>query len=167
MGLESKEAKYTEYMELKNFIFQKYESILDKAAFGRDWLIKEKIAKILGNALFYNNKKKYDLIAFTIMPNHSHIIIHPYEDESRNAKSDKYVLTKIIGNIKSFTANKANEVLNRKGSFWHHESYDHVIRDEKDLRVLTEYTLNNPVKAGLCESAEEWRWNYFDPEYYL
>ena len=104
------------------------------------------------------------------MPNHVHIILKPYEDEqkaNKTGKSEKYVLTKVVGNIKSFTANKANEELKRKGNFWHHESYDHVIRDEKELRAFTEYILNNPVKAGLCNSTEEWRWNYYDPEYYV
>lgn len=170
MGYDNDKKKYEAYKNLQNYVFRKYESILDKADFGRDWLRNEKIAKIVENAFYFNNKKKYDLIAFTIMPNHVHIILKPYEDEqkaNKTGKSEKYVLTKIVGNIKSFTANKANEELKRKGSFWHNESYDHVIRDEKELRAFTEYILNNPVKAGLCNSTEEWRWSYYDPEYYV
>jgi REP element-mobilizing transposase RayT len=170
MGYDNNEKKNEEYKNLRNSVFQRYESILDKADFGRDWLRNEKIATILENSFFYNNKKKYDLIAFTIMPNHSHLIIKPYTDQQETLakrKSERYTLAKIVGNIKSFTANKANEVLKRNGNFWHHESYDHVVRDEKELRSYTKYILNNPVKARLCDSSEEWRWNYYNPDYYL
>jgi len=51
-------------------------------------------------------------------------------------------------------------VLNRSGTFWQHESYDHVVRGDKELIRIAEYVLNNPVKAGLCERWEDWKWNY-------
>lgn len=169
-GYDKREKRYDEYGKVQNLIFQKYEAILDKADFGRDWLKNKEIARIITSALFYKNKKDYDLIAFTIMPNHLHVIIKPYRKQSVKQANDSlhdYVLTKIIGNIKSFTALKANKALKRNGSFWQHESYDHVIRDEKELRKMTEYILNNPVKAKLCTSPEEWKWSYYNPEYYL
>ncbi|MEK6622535.1 MAG: hypothetical protein AABZ13_08625 [Planctomycetota bacterium] len=47
--------------------------------------------------------------------------------------------------------------MGRKGhTFWQRESYDHLVRDEEDFIKACYYTLNNPVKAGLCMKAEEW-----------
>ena len=69
--------------------------------------------------------------------------------------------------IKKFTAREANKVLDRKGKFWQHESYDHVVRDQKELREIVKYILNNPVKAGLCEDIDKWKWNYFNPKYFI
>lgn len=166
-GYDKKGKKYEEYMTLQKYVFKKYETILDKADFGRKWLQNKEIAKIVRSALFHNDSKKYDLIAFTIMPNHVHIILKPYEKEipeSGELKFRQYILTEIIGNIKSYTATMANKILNRRGAFWQHESYDHVIRDEKELMRLVEYILNNPVKAKLCNSPDEWGWNYYNPE---
>ena len=45
-------------------------------------------------------------------------------------------------------------------AFWHNESYDHYVRGEKELARIVEYILNNPVKAGLVEDWQEWRFNY-------
>ena len=168
IGYDNKEKKYEEYKTLQNYVFKKYETVLDKADFGRKWLQNEEIAKLVSSALFHNDSKKYDLIAFTIMPNHVHIIIRPFEKEIfklGESKSKQYMLIQIIGNIKSYTATKANKTLKRQGAFWQHESYDHVIRDERELKKIVEYILNNPVKAKLCESPDEWRRSYYNPDY--
>ena len=44
-------------------------------------------------------------------------------------------------------------------SFWQRESYDHVIRDGEEMVRLNAYVEWNPVKAGLCETPEEWKWS--------
>ena len=58
--------------------------------------------------------------------------------------------------LKSYTANRANEVLGRSGQFWQHESYDHWVRDTDELCRIAEYISLNPVKAGLVTRPEEW-----------
>ncbi|MAU00364.1 MAG: hypothetical protein CL608_24750 [Anaerolineaceae bacterium] len=58
--------------------------------------------------------------------------------------------------LKRYTAVEANKVLGRQGQFWQHESYDHIVRDEAELQRIRQYVLNNPVKAGLVDSAEQW-----------
>ena len=55
---------------------------------------------------------------------------------------------------KSFTANEANKRIRRTGEFWQPEYYDHLIRDDTDLRRQVEYVLNNPTRAGLSD----WKW---------
>ncbi len=55
---------------------------------------------------------------------------------------------------------KANKILNRKGAFWQHESYDHVVRDGNELERIINYVLHNPVRAGLVSSRDQWKWSY-------
>ena len=62
--------------------------------------------------------------------------------------------------IKRFSARQANKILNRTGSFWQAESYDHVVRDENEYYRVVKYISNNPVKAGLIEKCEDWKFNY-------
>ena len=77
------------------------------------------------------------------------------------------VVTNILRLIKGSTARECNKVLNRSGKFWQQESYDHVVRDNKELKRIVKYLLNNPVKAGLCERWEDWKWNYCNFDYFV
>ena len=43
--------------------------------------------------------------------------------------------------------------------FWMREYWDRYMRDERHLRAAISYTHENPVKAGLCGEAREWRWS--------
>ncbi len=71
-----------------------------------------------------------------------------------------YKVTAILASIKKYTALRANRILKRRGAFWQHESYDHVIRDEEELEHTVYYVLDNPVKAGLCRNWRDWKWSY-------
>src|SRR5205823_9596566 len=79
------------------------------------------------------------------MPNYVHAIVRPL---------GHYTLSEILHTWKSFTANRANRLLDRSGKFWQPESYDHLIRGEQDLRNRVRYVLENPQKAGL----KSWPW---------
>ena len=68
-------------------------------------------------------------------------------------------LSKIMHSLKGRSARECNLILNRKGQFWEHESFDHVIRAGKFDKTIR-YVLNNPVKAGLVKHWREWPWNY-------
>ena len=61
--------------------------------------------------------------------------------------------------VKGRSARESNLILARSGSFWEHESFDHVIRPGK-FDATIKYVLNNPVKAGLAKHWREWPWNY-------
>jgi hypothetical protein len=68
-------------------------------------------------------------------------------------------MSQIVHSWKSFTANKCNEVLERTGSIWEREPFDRYIRNERHYRNAIAYIENTPVKAGLCEKPEDWRWS--------
>ncbi|MEK6776328.1 MAG: transposase [bacterium] len=60
-------------------------------------------------------------------------------------------LSKVMHSLKSFTANEINKALNRKGSVWDRQYYEHGIRNEKALMQTVRYCLENPVRKGLVE----------------
>jgi len=51
-------------------------------------------------------------------------------------------------------------VLGRRGAFWQHENYDHVVRDKAELSRIITYVLENPVKAELVGPHDQWEWSY-------
>ena len=65
--------------------------------------------------------------------------------------------------IKRVSAKEANEVLGREGIFWQSESFDRLIREEKELYDKVKYVLLNPVDAGLCKNWQEWKYTYVPP----
>jgi len=103
------------------------------------------VAEMVRDALLHFQGDRYDLAAWCIMPNHVHVIVRPMRG---------YTLSEVLHTWKSFTAQRANRVLHREGKFWQSESYDHVIRNEQDLRNQVRYVLENPKKAGL----KSWPW---------
>jgi putative transposase len=76
------------------------------------------------------------------MANHVHILIYPEATLSRITKA-----------IKSLSAHQANAILGRSGHrFWQDESYDHWVRDPRELENIVRYIEKNPVAAGLVKS---------------
>jgi len=56
------------------------------------------------------------------------------------------------------SAHSINRLLGRKGSLWQRESFDHILRSEEKLTEKGEYIANNPVRAGLVSTSDEWPW---------
>ncbi len=69
-------------------------------------------------------------------------------------------LQDILHSVKLFSSRKINELAGRKGTLWRDESFDITIRDRQHLHNSIEYTLNNPVKAGLVRKREDWKGNF-------
>lgn len=90
------------------------------------------------------------------MSNHIHVVFELKKE---------FALYGILHSIKSFTAKKANELLDRTGQFWQHESYDRVVRDVDELGRVIDYVLNNPVKAGLCTDWQTYQYNFVNSKY--
>jgi len=133
-----------EERELYRLHAKRIETFLDSGR-GACHLAKSEIASLVQEALRYFDGRRYDLIAWCIMPNHVHVIVRPFEG---------YDLAGIMHSWKSFTAKQANRLLEATEAFWQEEYYDHLIRDEEDFRNQINYVLENPDKAGL----QDWPW---------
>src|SRR5690554_1380035 len=127
---------------------KKYQYWLDKGL-GSCALANKEMAQVVQEAFLHHNGDKYDLLAWSIMPNHVHVLIRTDDD-----------LPKIIQSWKSFTGKWAlanNKKFNlgiEKGAtqFWMPEYWDRFIRDEAHFNNAVRYILNNPTKAKLPES---------------
>lgn len=143
-------------------IFKKYEDQLDQSKTGPTWLVKQKIAEIVCEAIHFRDNSIYDLYAYCIMPNHVHLV---FKMLKRNKNNETPALTKVLQNLKSYTALKCNSILNRTGSFWQAESFDRVIRDEEELESTIRYVLQNPVKANLVDTWMDWPYSFCKSEF--
>jgi putative DNA methylase len=118
--------------------------------YGSSHLRNSAIASCLEDTLLKWDLELYRLISWSIRPNHAHVCLTP---------NDGVKLSKVMHSIKSYVAHEANKILNRKGQFWAEEYFDRYIRDYKRFASVIAYIDNNPVKAKLCKSPEQWRWS--------
>lgn len=79
---------------------------------------------------------------FVVMPNHVHVLMTPM---------DGFELEDVLRSIKGFSAKEINHALGKYGTLWQRESYDHIVRDERQLEAFQNYIRDNPAKAGLTE----------------
>jgi hypothetical protein len=69
-------------------------------------------------------------------------------------------LPKLMKSLKCITAKRANEMLGFTGnSFWQEESYDRLVRDQREFEKIRSYIEENPVRAGLVRDAAEYCWS--------
>lgn len=151
--------------------FAQYDDYIDSNPQQR-WLANPAVAEAIRENLYHHHGTKYELIAWCVMPNHVHVLLQPFESteqlpidsEEADTPSDEIPdrgspLSTIMHSLKSFTANRCNRALNRDGPFWQKESYDHWVRDLDEMERIVAYIMANPVKAGLCVEATEWRFS--------
>lgn len=115
------------------------------------FLARPEIAQVVVNAMQDGEVRfhRYKLHSFVIMPNHVHLLVTPQIDARR-----------WLGPLKGFTAHEANRILERNGEpFWQDESYDHAVRTDAEFNRICAYIETNPVKAGLAETPESFRWS--------
>src|SRR5205085_3062108 len=115
------------------------------AGHGECLLRKREIASLVAETLNKFDGTHYTLFAWIIMPNHVHLVLQP---------NSRHELPQILHSIKSWTSKAANKLLKRSGPFWQSEYYDHLVRDENDLRHQVEYAWSNAERAGI----EQWEW---------
>jgi putative DNA methylase len=108
--------------------------------------------KLTLNACRHFDGQRYTLWAAVIMPDHVHLLLQPKEIEA----GQWWSLSSLLHSIKSFTSKAINKLLTRKGSVWQDESFDRIVRDEKEFLEKWNYIRNNPVNKGLCKAPEEW-----------
>ncbi len=51
-----------------------------------------------------------------------------------------------------------NEYLGRRGPLWEEESFDRILRSDEDVNRKGEYIANNPVRARIVASPEDYPW---------
>lgn len=106
------------------------------------------------------NGYRFHLHAAVVMPEHVHLLITPFVDESGWI----YGLPAIMKSLKGASARAVNRIMNTSGPVWQEESFDHVLRSQESLEQKLEYIQQNPVRRGLVEKPEDYRWLWIEQD---
>lgn len=140
------------------------EEYLDRGV-GECHMRDPRIAKLCEDALLFFHDERYELLAWCVMPNHLHVLVHVWETP----------LWKVVQSWKHHVQRKAKQFMaerrlpaRREGDAtfnapclkpalqWQREYWDTFMRSEEQERKAIRYIEINPVKAKLCRMAEDW-----------
>jgi len=91
---------------------------------------------------------------YVVMPEHVHLLVGEPEIETL---ADAIHFMKLSFSKLSRTYRSAD----CDPVFWQKRYYDRNIRSYSDFCEKLRYIHRNPVKRGLCSTADEWRWSSF------
>ena len=142
----------------------KLEEYLDRGV-GECHLCDPRIARIAEDALLHFHNERYELLAWCVMPNHVHALVHVWQTP----------LWKMVRSWKQFVQTQTNRMfgerrpLARRGEVvdgkepcrrpafqWQRDYWDTFMRDEAQEKTAIRYIENNPVMVKLCRTAEKW-----------
>ncbi len=140
------------------------------------------IANLVQGSLLCFDGERYRLLAWVVMPNHVHVLFQPISGwtvakiaaswkkftargicDWRKANGEALVSRGLSkrqsGDWRSQRKERDQSGDWRSRPVWHREYWDRYIRDRGHFEQVVEYIHLNPVKAGLVETAESWRWS--------
>jgi type I restriction enzyme R subunit/putative DNA methylase len=142
----------------------KLEEYLDRGV-GECHLRDPRVARLTEDALLHFHGQRYELLAWCVMPNHVHVLVHVW----------KTPLWKIVQSWKHFIQTQTKRLLTerrlparldsdinrnapgrRPALQWQREYWDTFMRDEEQERTAIRYIESNPLKAKLCRTPEDW-----------
>ena len=110
--------------------------------------------------ILHDRETKYELYVACVMPDHVHLLLEPQIKENDDEGNPVFHgLAEILQTLKSVSSHRMNKAAGAKGSrVWENESFDRVIRSERDLEEKFDYICRNPWDAGVASPGEDYAW---------
>jgi REP element-mobilizing transposase RayT len=90
------------------------------------------------------------LCGYVLMPDHWHGLFWPRYPLS---------ISRLVQDIKYVSSRRLNRHRGSSGSLWQHQFWDRFVRHAKEFNDRLTYMHLNPVRKGLVNTPEEWRWS--------
>ncbi len=151
---------------IRKRLFAHYDEALHQALYGHCYFKDPALSKIVADVLHQFDGSLYDLLAYTILPNHVHVLINtnlqlPHEPALIDLENyECTALRDILRQVKNTCGQAINQAIKRDGRLWQRENFDHWVYTEHEFDNILQFIQQNPVRAGLVEKGEDWGWNY-------
>jgi len=107
-------------------------------------------AQVLVDAIQFVRRDRALVLSYVVMPDHFHALIVPREGCN---------ISQVAQSIKGYSSRLVNRKLGRRGALWQSGFYDHVVRNEAELRETLAYIHRDPVVAGLAPDEESYEFS--------
>ena len=98
----------------------------------------------------YAAKFRLDIWAYCLMPNHFHLLVVPQTEDA---------LACGVGLANQVYTRYVNRKYFRSGRLWQNRFFSCIVDNDITLWRVARYIENNPLKAGLVNAAERYRWS--------
>lgn len=98
----------------------------------------------------YSKQHSLQIWAYCLMDNHIHLIAVPEKEDS---------LARGVGLTNQVYTQYLNRKLSQSGRIWQNRFFSCIVEDDEYLWTVARYIENNPLKVGLAERAEDYRWS--------
>jgi putative transposase len=92
----------------------------------------------------------FSLTAWILLPDHWHAIIYPRHP---------LAISSVLKTIKPCTTSAINHRRHEAGPLWQARFFDRILRTVKEYWETVDYIHMNPVRRGLVNRTEDWRWS--------
>jgi type I restriction enzyme R subunit/putative DNA methylase len=165
----SRRGEWEHLLKIENSVEKRtrLESYLDRGL-GDCRLRDPRVAKHCEDAMLFFHQKRYELLAWCVMPNHVHVLVHVWQTP----------LSKLVQSWKRRTATQAGAFPSERRSPTRRESpgpkhspgrrpalqelqcereyWDTFMRNDEQRMRAVRYIESNPVKAKLCQQPSDW-----------
>lgn len=100
--------------------------------------------------------RPFEIIAIVVLPDHLHCAWRLPEGDADNANRWAQIKSGFSRRLPANERRSAGRVARRERGIWQRRFWEHVIRDDDDLRHHVDYTHFNPVKHGHVGRACDW-----------
>ena len=116
----------------------------------KNLLQSERMADMFCQTMYrYRAERKFLLHAFVVMPNHIHLLLTAPEG---------LTLERVVQFIKGGFSHQAGKLMGNVGPVWQKSFVDRRVRDLSEFKRYKSYIEQNPVRAGLAATADEYRY---------
>jgi len=91
-------------------------------------------------------EEQFAILAYCFMPDHLHLLVE--------ALADRSDYRRFVARAKQCSGFHYARMFG--GRLWQRYSFEHVLRDDEPMTIAARYILENPVRAGLVRSVEQY-----------
>lgn len=105
--------------------------------------------------------RPFDIIAIVILPDHLHCIWRLPPGDDDHATRWRHIKTAFVKHVPYGEHRSIRRRFKAERGIWQRRYWEHVIRDERDLRNHIDYIHFNPVKHGWAKRPGDWPYSSF------
>ena len=112
---------------------------------------------LLGEAFRVTRQARpFEMRAIVVLPDHLHCIWRLPEGDADNANRWAQIKSHVSRRLPKKESCSQQRLTRRERGLWQRRYWEHLIRDDDDLRRHVDYVHLNPVKHGYVSRACEW-----------
>lgn len=120
-----------------------------------DLLVRE-IALLRAAARVVRRQYPCEVVAAVVLPDHLHAILRLPPGDADFSGRWRFLKTLFVRALPKTEAIPPNRARRGERGIWQRRFWEHMIRDDDDLRAHVDYIHFNPVKHGLVDRVRDW-----------